>query len=89
MKPVSACSKKDMRGRAPRGARGLKRGGGEHVRWLLRRAPRGARGLKPACLICAGSMRLSRPARGAWIETATLEYAVPVRIVAPRAGRVD
>jgi len=31
----------------------------------------------------------SRPARGAWIETATNIDAFTAQVVAPRAGRVD
>ena len=33
------------------------------------RAPRGARGLKPIMSACGGGAPMSRPARGAWIET--------------------
>ena len=56
-------------GRAPRGARGLKPLGARRENNGPCRAPRGARGLKlDAC--CGGRMMwLSRPARGAWIET--------------------
>ena len=56
-------------GRAPHGARGLKCrvcfgafGAGR------RRAPHGARGLKFDAEHIGGSLAVSRPARGAWIE---------------------
>jgi len=53
------------------------------------RAPRGARGLK-RILLRRNALRLvSRPARGAWIETVFVgSHGVDV-FVAPRAGRVD
>ncbi len=55
--------------RAPRGARGLKRIHLQHPAGGARRAPRGARGLKPQVRRVLGQARLSRPSRGAWIET--------------------
>ena len=55
----------------------------------LRRAPRGARGLKLGAEHDPWNPKLSRPARGAWIETKVrIRIARKVR-VAPRAGRVD
>ena len=63
-------------GRAPHGARGLKCrvcfgafGAGR------RRAPHGARGLKFDAEHIGGSLAVSRPARGAWIEIADLTEA--------------
>ena len=38
--------------------------------------------------ICAAGL-LSRPARGAWIETLRLQMLNGNTVVAPRAGRVD
>ena len=37
---------------------------------VMRRAPRGARGLKLGPIVVNHPRRASRPARGAWIETA-------------------
>ena len=61
-------------GRAPHGARGLKCrvcfgafGAGR------RRAPHGARGLKFDAEHIGGSLAVSRPARGAWIEIGQFE----------------
>ena len=55
--------------RAPHGARGLKREG----EWIWTdgrcRAPHGARGLKHALVAFVVTDYMSRPARGAWIET--------------------
>ena len=53
------------------------------------RAPRGARGLKLGDGHALRMMGLSRPARGAWIETAGVEKTTTAESVAPRAGRVD
>jgi len=53
------------------------------------RAPRGARGLKQKDGACVDACPVSRPARGAWIETSE-EVKIPyISPVAPRAGRVD
>ena len=41
---------------------------------ICRRAPHGARGLKPLLLHCLGNKLLSRPARGAWIETSHVSH---------------
>ena len=55
--------------RAPHGARGLKLLSlGAELR-KYRRAPHGARGLKQAYWCYVSVACLSRPARGAWIET--------------------
>jgi len=54
-----------------------------------RRAPRGARGLKLGLRKNAVQPILSRPARGAWIETFLSGKSRHVSVVAPRAGRVD
>ena len=75
--------------RAPRGARGLKPMQ-EAPRELPRgRAPRGARGLKHVCSPGVWTVAWSRPARGAWIETAHRCRSTALLAVAPRAGRVD
>ena len=54
-----------------------------------RRAPRGARGLKLEKLSMFADALMSRPARGAWIETWRPRGGRTVEKVAPRAGRVD
>ena len=53
------------------------------------RAPHGARGLKHRRILYADVQRLSRPARGAWIETVPPPDFGTVDVVAPRTGRVD
>ncbi len=80
----------DLR-RAPRGARGLKPSHAGAIRRHGRRAPRGARGLKQrnARMRSAAIACVSRPARGAWIETYRATIASAYSEVAPRAGRVD
>ena len=77
-------------GRAPHGARGLKCrvcfgafGAGR------RRAPHGARGLKFDAEHIGGSLAVSRPARGAWIEIVFGVFRCGELLVAPRTGRVD
>ena len=45
--------------------------------------------MKPLILPLCATERSSRPARGAWIETAYLMEQSNTRSVAPRAGRVD
>ena len=51
--------------------------------WLCGRAPRGARGLKHIVYTETERQVLSRPARGAWIETAreigSCEHSIPSR----------
>ena len=76
-------------GRAPHGARGLKR---RKVRGMCahrRRAPHGARGLKRRAYKNNPVCDLSRPARGAWIETDRNAGGRRPNDVAPRTGRVD
>ncbi len=52
------------------------------------RAPRGARGLKQHRALCANWPGLSRPARGAWIETLLAKPGIKERIGrAPRGAR--
>ena len=75
--------------RAPHGARGLKRNGTIENTAAPRRAPHGARGLKPICSRMPSISMLSRPARGAWIETDLFADAIDLDVVAPRTGRVD
>ena len=53
------------------------------------RAPRGARGLKFKRVPGADKDKLSRPARGAWIEIQPMLQTVGPLLVAPREGRVD
>ena len=55
---------------APRGARGLKLPDDPVDRFAPRHAPRGARGLKHHARNFKCAAEASRPARGAWIETA-------------------
>ena len=57
------------KGRAPHGARGLKRINAARRVRAPGRAPHGARGLKHKCVILTLCLLLSRPAWGAWIET--------------------
>ena len=66
--------------RAPRGARGLKLA--MRPQWQCkRRAPRGARGLKHTPRLYAMRWRMeSRPARGAWIETARSSARIDVEL---------
>ncbi len=45
--------------------------------------------MKLVVVLFAGDFGRSRPARGAWIETAKAKARPLVWIVAPRAGRVD
>ena len=56
-------------GRAPHGARGLKPDENDGERANLSRAPHGARGLKLIFKILEVVAFVSRPTRGAWIET--------------------
>ncbi len=56
-------------GRAPHGARGLKLGVSPGRNAGIGRAPHGARGLKRITCVVACVIVMSRPARGAWIET--------------------
>ena len=53
------------------------------------RAPHGARGLKYPLAVGLDHRRLSRPARGAWIEIQDFDIDKKIRQVAPRTGRVD
>ena len=53
------------------------------------RAPHGARGLKQCLFVYACVFHLSRPARGAWIETGCSPMGTLRCRVAPRTGRVD
>ena len=57
--------------------------------FFCRRAPHGARGLKPTENARRECERMSRPARGAWIETSSLSSPHLLMRVAPRTGRVD
>ena len=75
--------------RAPHGARGLKLLIFECPARSAGRAPHGARGLKQFPPICSKKAAMSRPARGAWIETHNALSAAPSACVAPRTGRVD
>ena len=75
--------------RAPHGARGLKLPHREGLHAARGRAPHGARGLKRIHLQTSSICRLSRPTRGAWIETRGLTAAKEPRQVAPHTGRVD
>ena len=52
------------------------------------RAPQGARGLKLTDWGSRGREFKSRPARGAWIEIASMSQVGTITIVAPRMGRV-
>ena len=55
----------------------------------LSRPVRGA-WIETVCLSASSSWsRSSRPVRGAWIETLLVLVDEVVRLVAPRAGRVD
>ena len=76
--------------RALHGARGLKHAGtGQTSIEASRRALHGARGLKPNGIGLSANAGLSRPSRGAWIETS---FSMPMSIstgVAPFTGRVD
>ena len=56
---------------------------------ICRRAPHGARGLKRSKHSKTYKMLMSRPARGAWIETLTRWRRTSKTAVAPRTGRVD
>ncbi len=62
---------------------------GDQQLTALRRAPRGARGLKLEQFVGEVYSGESRPARGAWIETAHASAVEIIGAVAPRAGRVD
>jgi len=63
---------------------------GDAMAWLDGgRAPRGARGLKRNAATRLAYLCESRPARGAWIETANQAQRMMRKAVAPRAGRVD
>ena len=53
------------------------------------RAPHGARGLKRLGAELLARLRVSRPARGAWIETYSASDSDTPTQVAPRTGRVD
>ena len=56
---------------------------------LSGRAPRGARGLKHPAPFGLNRDLVSRPARGAWIETSIIALTDVTSRVAPREGRVD
>ena len=56
---------------------------------FCRRAPHGARGLKHFGTAHIRSKPMSRPARGAWIETEEDRKKYDTELVAPRTGRVD
>ena len=89
LKPRSAPKKLVERSRAPHGARGLKPEPLHKEQLEFGRAPHGARGLKLTIRLYAAAIGMSRPARGAWIETSKrMASARPVS-VAPRTGRVD
>ena len=53
------------------------------------RTPRGVRGLKSAGAGRRCGSLWSHPSRGAWIEIALVDKAVPIEYVAPLAGCVD
>ena len=78
-----------MGGRAPCGARGLKLTSLADITRNTGRAPCGARGLKQMLCNQYWWSGMSRPVRGAWIETSLAASASRSRAVAPRAGRVD
>ena len=75
--------------RAPLGARGLKQYPNLYQLLLFCRAPLGARGLKHHAGGSGLGSCMSRPARGAWIETTTVGHCCLSSQVAPRSGRVD
>ena len=79
------------RSRAPRGARGLKSLGVDHVRENPRRAPRGARGLKSLYVIRTTARTARRAPRGARGLKSELmrERGTGTVIVALLAERVD
>ena len=77
------------RRRAPHGARGLKLPEVQEQRLFACRAPHGARGLKLKLNNWEVVVKLSRPARGAWIETRMRWEETLYILVAPRTGRVD
>ena len=71
---------RDLCGRAPYGARGLKHVLALAVSHHRCRAPYGARGLKRSMLVNdAQRIYMSRPVRGAWIETPQLRAGDPAR----------
>ena len=76
-------------GRAPHGARGLKRYREGIEASDIGRAPHGARGLKRVVAALMASVHGSRPTRGAWIETVESEKYFVGLSVAPHTGRVD
>ena len=55
---------------------------------LYGRAPQGARGLKCYELELKYTSRVSRPARGAWVEIIIIMVLGMFGVVAPRKGRV-
>ena len=75
--------------RAPHGARGLKLWAHSNRVTVTGRAPHGARGLKRIVLHPISHTSLSRPTRGAWIETLRLRRPRHCEHVAPHTGRVD
>ena len=79
----------DPERRAPHGARGLKHKVNGFRRIHGCRAPHGARGLKHDLRRTLRIVLLSRPARGAWIETSVMGRMRSCYVVAPRTGRVD
>ena len=57
-----------LKGRTPRGVRGLKLEAGEELPAGRSRTPRGVRGLKYVFVLCSIASQASHPSRGAWIE---------------------
>jgi len=69
LKPTVPRMTDETTGRVPRGARGLKLDDVRLCPPCEGRVPRGARGLKPRETVTKEPGKMSRPARGAWIET--------------------
>ena len=78
---------KDSYSRAPHGARGLKLPKRTLPWYRSSRAPHGARGLKRDCIRHRLQSLLSRPARGAWIETHPPGPDRPAACRAPHGAR--
>ena len=53
------------------------------------RTPLGVRGLKQDPTQAGAQLNVSHPARGAWIETADMQFLESRKFVAPRSGCVD
>ena len=77
LKRVTDVARAVISRRAPHGARGLKLCCGDGEAGAEGRAPHGARGLKHKQWRRNGTFALSRPAWGAWIETALPRFLLP------------